>query len=325
MFSRVFFIISLLGFFLLLVLPKAHADSILDSSMYSGIVVNADTGEILYHHKAHSSRYPASLTKVMTLYLTFEALAKGKLTPQSKIKISLLASQQPPSNLNLKPGSTITVMEAIQAMIVKSANDVAYAVAEHLGGNTGHFAHMMNNKAKQLGMKNTRFYNPHGLFHEAQCTTAHDMARLALAIQKHHRKYFHLFALKAFRFKGKVIRSHNHVLLKYQAATGLKTGFITASGFNVVTTAQKPEGNLIAVVMGGQTARIRDNHMIELLQSTYDKLISGKSGKVRLVHARATLRNQLSAQKNSSNIKQNNSKAVQVAKRNDVFAVLNVR
>ena len=277
MLVRILLIVLLFGLPIFSKTNHAYADPILESGMYSGLVVNADTGEILYNHKANSFRYPASLTKMMTLYLLFDALEKGKLTTKSRIKISTEASHQPPSNLGIKPGSTITVMEAIQALIIKSANDVAYAVAENLGGSAVGFSHMMNNKAKRLGMKNTKFFNPHGLYHEAQLTTAHDMARLAMAIQRHLRKYFNLFSAKSFRFKGKVIRSHNHVLLKYKPATGLKTGFITASGFNVVTTAHKPEGNLIAVVMGGQTAKIRDDHMITLLQDSYEKLAKKSS------------------------------------------------
>ncbi len=244
----------------------------IDSPTYSGLVINTNNGEILYNKNANSIRHPASLTKMMTLYLTFEALKKGKLHIKQKITISNTASSQPRSNLGLQSGEKITILEAIHALAIKSANDVAYALAESIGGDMKHFIVMMNNKAKQLGMKNTTFQNPSGLHHPEQVTTAYDIARLAMALRYHYANYYHIFSRTHFVFKGKNVNGHNKILKRYKGADGLKTGFINASGFNLVTSVRKPEGNLIAVVMGGPTANSRDDHMIKLLNQAYEKI-----------------------------------------------------
>lgn len=239
------------------------------SDKYAGMVVHYDTGRILYEKNSHAPRYPASLVKIMTLYILFDEIAAGNISLNQKIFISVNAASQPKSNLSLKAGTYVSVKEAILALIVKSANDIAYAVAENIGGSEEKFVYMMNHKAATLGMHNTFFYNASGLPHKKQVTTAYDMALLSLSLRKNHAKFYHLFSRTSFKFGTQIIKGHNRVLQNYKWADGLKTGYIRDSGFNIVTTAKKAEAKLIAVVMGGDTASMRDKHTIELLDSAY--------------------------------------------------------
>jgi len=240
---------------------------------YSSLVVNTDTGKIIHQVKAHEARYPASLTKMMTLFVTFDAIKAGRLRMDQRIPVSALAARQSCSCLPIKAGETITVRDAIYGAIIKSANNTTYVLGEAIAGNTTKFTAMMNSKAKQLGMANTKFVNPHGLHHPNQISTAYDMALLAIALKRDHPHYYPMFSEKSFQFKNASIESHNHVMKRYPWADGLKTGYVTASGFNLVTsTKNHPAGNLVAVVMGGPTAKARDDHMISLLESAYNKM-----------------------------------------------------
>ena len=233
----------------------------------ASLVIDVNNLKVLHQENASKVRYPASLTKMMTLYLVFDGLNSGKITMDTKIKVSRRATLEKPSRLGLNPGETITIREAISALIVKSANDVAYAVGEHLGnGNVGRFVQMMNRKATRLGMKNTHFTNPTGWHDKNQYTTAYDIAKLGIALRKYHPQYYKLFSMKEFSFRGKKIKTHNKVLLKCKHVDGIKTGFTNPAGFNLVTSVKNKKSNIVAVVMGGNTAKERDDKMTSLIK-----------------------------------------------------------
>ena len=280
--------------------PKKITPKIQHSSQYSSCIVNLQNNKVLYARNADKKRYPASLTKMMTLYLTFDALKKKKIYPLQKITVSKHAASQPRSNINLKKGQKITIRKSIHALIVKSANDASVVLADAIAGSEKKFVTMMNKKAKSLKMYNTYFANANGLHSPKQFTTARDMTKLAIALRTHFPKYFHLFSMTSFKFKGHSINGHNNVLRRYHAADGLKTGYIKASGYNLVTSTNNKYGKLIGVVMGGQTARIRDDHMINLLDNAYKKL--GKK---------------VSKSYNRKSIKKNTIKSKKISKPND--------
>lgn len=259
---------------LLLVFSYCHISlaDITDSPKYSALVVDQSSKKILYQKDARMKRYPASLTKVMTLYIMFEALEKGKLHMNQSLHVSAHAAGQPPSKLNLKGGETIKVKDAIDALVVKSANDVAVAVAENLAGSEKNFAKRMTLRAKQLGLKSTNFTNASGLPDPNQYTNAIDMVKLAILVQKNFPQYFHNFNKNNFHFRGKAITGHNKVTENYPTATGLKTGYIRASGFNLLTTTSSHEGELVGVVFGADNSKQRNDHMIALLDGGYEKL-----------------------------------------------------
>lgn len=247
-------------------------------------VMNADTGKVLEAENADSLRYPASLTKMMTLYLTFEALKNKKLKINEDMPVSLHASGQPQTNIALEPGDTLTVRDAILSLVVRSANDSAVVLAEKLGGTEAGFASKMTAKARQLGMKNTTFHNASGLPDPRQRTTARDMATLGLALKRHFPDYFSFFKTESFTFRGKTYTTHNRVMTRYEGVDGIKTGYIRASGFNLVTSAKKDGHNIVAVVIGGRTWRERDDQMIALLDKNFERMIARweKSSPVRL-------------------------------------------
>lgn len=240
----------------------------------------------MYSKNAHHKRYPASLTKMMTLYLAFEALQKKKLNLGQSVTVSQKAASMPKSNIALKVGQKITIRQAVYALIVKSANDAAVVLSEATAGNEAKFVALMNKKAKELNMHNTNFQNSHGWHNDRQYTTAHDLSLLASALRKDFPNYYHLFAMKSFMYKGKRIEGHNRVLSRYKWADGLKTGYVAASGFNLATSTKRPEGKLIAIVMGGQTAKARDDHMIHLLNSVYSKIQPNKRHKKQHIIAK---------------------------------------
>ncbi|WP_084541878.1 SPOR domain-containing protein [Halomonas cupida] len=232
---------------------------------YAGIVVDAETQEILYAENADEPRYPASLTKMMTLYLLFEALEGRSMSLGHPLPVSSHAASMPATKLWLKAGSTIPVDKAIQALVVRSANDVAVVVAEALGGTESGFAEIMTRKARELGMENTTFRNASGLPDSGQVTTARDMAILAEHLIQDFPQHYHYFGLTEFTWRGTRHTGHNRLLNNYPGADGLKTGFIRASGFNVATSAVRNGRRMVAVVMGGYTASSRDEQMVSVL------------------------------------------------------------
>jgi D-alanyl-D-alanine carboxypeptidase len=241
------------------------------SGKHAALVLDANSGQILYQNAADAPRYPASLAKMMTLYLVFERLEQGKLNAQTKLKMSANASAAAPSKLDLEPGDEITVMDAIKALITKSANDIAIALAEHIAGSEERFARLMTEKAHQIGMAATTFRNASGLPDEEQVTTARDMATLALRLLDDFPKYYALFATRTFTYKGETFRNHNTLLLHYKGTDGLKTGYTRASGFNLVASVRRGRKHVIGVVFGGSTAAARNTTMRALLNSGLEK------------------------------------------------------
>lgn len=232
---------------------------------YAAIVVDVESGEVLHAANADETRYPASLTKMMTLYMLFEKLESGELRLDSRLPVSSYAASRQASKLYVKAGSTLPVETAIQALVIRSANDVAVVVAEALGGSEANFGRMMTDRARQLGMPRTTFRNPNGLPDSGQVTTARDMATLSIRLMQDFPQYYHYFSQTRFNWNGNTITGHNRLLDNYAGADGMKTGFIRASGFNVATSAVRDNRRLVSVVMGGFTAASRDTHMADLL------------------------------------------------------------
>jgi D-alanyl-D-alanine carboxypeptidase len=231
----------------------------------SHIVLDVKTGKALESFKADDKRFPASLTKVMTLYLLFERMEAGELKLGSQLKVSSHAASRPPTKLGLKPGSSIRVEDAIKALVTKSANDAAVVVAEAIGGSEREFARMMTSKAHALGMTRTTYTNASGLPDPRQTTTARDQAILGRAIQWHFPKQYRYFATNSFMFHGRRIRTHNRLLGQVKGVDGIKTGYIRASGFNLVTSVRRDRRHIVAVVIGGRTGRSRDAFMRNLI------------------------------------------------------------
>ncbi|WP_058635312.1 D-alanyl-D-alanine carboxypeptidase [Aureimonas ureilytica] len=253
----------LVGATLVLQAPAAHAQA--KDDRYSAIVIDANNGKVLFSKSSDERRYPASLTKMMTLYMLFDALESGRATLSTPMKVSAYASARPPSKLGLKPGTTISVEEGILGLVTRSANDAAVVIGEFLGGTESQFAEMMTSKARKLGMTRTNFQNANGLPNPGQMTTARDMATLGIALREHFPQYYSYFSRRSFNFRGQVIGNHNRLLGRVQGVDGIKTGYINASGFNLVTSVVRGNKKLVAVVMGGRTARSRDDHMVELV------------------------------------------------------------
>ena len=241
----------------------------ISEAKYASIVIDAKTGKVRHSVNANTRNFPASLTKVMTLYLLFEAVDTKKLTFESRLKVSRLAALQPASRLGLKPGQTIKVREAADALIVRSANDVATVVAEALAGSERRFALRMTQKAHEIGMSRTTFRNASGLPHRGQMSTAKDMATLTRNMISRFPHHYHMFAKTSFSYQGRRYRSHNKLLKTYPGAEGFKTGYIRASGYNLITTAKQNGHRLIGVVFGGNSSRSRNRHMQSLLNKAY--------------------------------------------------------
>ncbi|MBD8890111.1 D-alanyl-D-alanine carboxypeptidase [Roseibium litorale] len=245
------------------------------NSKYAGIVVDAKTGKTLYSSSADELRYPASLTKIMTLYIVFEELEAGRLSLNSDLKVSAYASARPPTKLGLKPGSTLKVKDAILGLVTKSANDAAAVIAENIGGSEARFAERMTRTAHQLGMSKTTFRNPHGLPDSRQRTTARDMATLGRAIQERFPKYYSFFQTRSFTYKGRKHGNHNKLLGRVKGVDGIKTGYTNASGFNLVTSVHRDGRYIVAVVLGGTTGRARDAQMVKLINEYLPKASTG--------------------------------------------------
>lgn len=233
----------------------------------SAIVVDAKTGKVLYSSDANGRRYPASLTKMMTLYLTFEAMAKGRISKNTPVPFSAKAAAEPPTKLGVKAGGAVSVETAILSMVTKSANDSATALGELLGGNESNFARMMTAKARQLGMDGTVFRNANGLPDPGQFTTAHDMAMLGIALREHYPQYYGYFSQRSFLYGRQRINGHNRLLGRIKGVDGIKTGYTRASGFNLVSSVSDGNRRLVAVVMGGTSGRSRDNQMAGLINA----------------------------------------------------------
>ena len=239
-------------------------------SRYAAIVLDANTGEILYAKRADSPRYPASITKIMTLYLAFEALSEGRLRPDDLITVSPHAAAQAPTKLGLSAGDQITVDDAMRAIAVKSANDMAVALAEKLGGSESRFAALMTLRAQELGMSNTRFVNASGLPDSRQISTARDIATLSRAVMRDYPQYYSYFNIRSFTYRGVTMNNHNGLLGRMPGVDGLKTGYTTASGFNLAASAVKDGRRLIVVVMGGSSSWSRDANVQSLLLVGFD-------------------------------------------------------
>jgi D-alanyl-D-alanine carboxypeptidase len=257
---------------------SVHAESYSPPS--ASIVIDGNTGSVLQALNPDALRHPASLTKIMTLYLLFEQLGAGKVRLDTPLKVSVHASEQAPTKLGLKPGGMITVEDAIKAMITRSANDVAVAVAENLDGDEDQFAKLMTQSARSLGMARTTYVNASGLPDDNQVTTAQDQAVLGRAIQQRFPRYYKYFSTAAFVYHGHAIRNHNHLLGSVEGVDGIKTGFTRASGFNLVTSVHRGGRFLVAVVLGGRTSAQRDAHMRELISSNIKRASLGQDGPV---------------------------------------------
>lgn len=243
----------------------------------ASIVVDANSGKVLEASNPDAPRHPASLTKMMTLYLLFERLESGQLTLSSELPVSAHAAAQAPSKLGLKPGDSIRVENAIRAIVTKSANDIAVVIGEALGGSEANFARMMTAKAHALGMLHTTYRNASGLPDDAQVTTARDQALIGRALRDRFPRYFHYFSTRSFAFRGRTIRGHNRLLGNIAGVDGIKTGYIRESGFNIVTSVHRGDRYLVAVVFGGRTARARDARVEGLIEATIGKAVAKRT------------------------------------------------
>jgi D-alanyl-D-alanine carboxypeptidase len=232
---------------------------------FSTIVVDANSGAVLQANNPDAQRFPASLTKIMTLYLLFEKLESGKIKLDTMMPVSELASEQAPTKLGLRPGERLKVEDAIQGLVTRSANDASVVIAEAIGGDVDEFAKLMTRKARALGMSRTTYRNPNGLPDPEQVTTARDQATLGRAIQDRFPRYYKYFATNAFYYRGKAIRNHNKLLGRVEGVDGIKTGFTRASGFNLVTSIKRGNRHLVGVVLGGRSGGSRDAVMRNLL------------------------------------------------------------
>ncbi len=255
----------------------AHANS---NKKYASLVMDADTGMILSQRYADKKLHPASLTKMMTLLLAFEALDRGLIKKNDRVRISNRAASMVPSKLGLPAGSSIKVEDAIYALVTKSANDVAVALAEHIGGSESKFARLMTARAQTIGMNQTVFKNASGLHDPGQVSSARDMAKMARYILKRHPHYYRYFSTKSFTYRGKTYGNHNRLLGNYKGMDGFKTGYVNASGFNLVASAYRDGRRLIGVVFGGRSSKTRNDHMAEIMDEGFKK-----AGKIRIALA----------------------------------------
>ncbi len=290
--ASLFAAIAIGGFTIALpVLAQAQEDDSAATSLrvtnsepkYAAIVVDARTGEVLYAKRADSPRYPASITKIMTMYLAFEQLASGKMKPTDLITVSAHAAAQSPTKLGLRPGETITVEDALHAIAVKSANDMAVAMAEHIGGSEPRFAAMMTLRAQELGMANSHFVNASGLPDSRQISTARDIAILSRSVMRDYPQYYSFFSQETFVFRGQAMNNHNGLLGKMPGVDGLKTGFTNAAGWNLAASAVRDNTRLIAVELGGPSPKTRNDTVEGLLLTGFDVMDRRAHGEQILV------------------------------------------
>jgi len=247
---------------------------------YASIVIDAGSGKVLHAANPDVRSYPASLTKVMTLFLLFDELESGRMHLDTPLPVSAHAAAQAPSKLGLRPGETISVRDVILALVTKSANDAAVVAAEGIGGTETEFAQMMTRKAQALGMTRTVYRNASGLPNPGQMSTVRDQAILARALINRHAGPYHYFSTRQFVWKGQTISTHNRLMLRYPGADGIKTGYIQASGFNLISSARRDDQRIIGVVFGGTSGTSRDNHMKDLLDRGFARIRSGESVEV---------------------------------------------
>ncbi len=239
---------------------------------FAEIVIESSTGYVLSEKNPDKRLYPASLSKMMTLYLTFDALEDGTLSKNAHVPVSRRASSQEPSSLGLSAGDSVRVEDCILGIATKSANDCAVVLAEAVGGSEEHFATLMTAKAHQLGMKNTHFVNASGLFKPQQYSSARDMSTLARALIRNHSRYYHYFSTESFTYNGATFPNHNKLMAIYRGMDGLKTGYVYASGYNLAASAVRNGTRLIGVIFGGQTAKSRNNAMAQLLNQGFARI-----------------------------------------------------
>jgi D-alanyl-D-alanine carboxypeptidase len=263
-------------------IDSASADAEAANSKYAGIVVDANTGNVLYSENADRLQYPASLTKMMTLYLTFEALEQRRIRLDTAVPFSAHASGQAPTKLGVRPGGTISVEQAILGLVTLSANDASTALGELLGGSEDRFAQIMTAKAHALGMTRTTYRNANGLPNTAQMTTARDQARLGIALRQHFPQYYGYFSTQSFKFGNRIIRSHNRLVGSVRGVDGIKTGYTRAAGFNLVSSVQVDGKSIVGVVLGGASTPARDNQMRNLIASYLPKA-SNRGGSSDLI------------------------------------------
>jgi D-alanyl-D-alanine carboxypeptidase len=249
----------------------------------SAIVVDMNSGSILYSQSADLPRYPASLTKMMTLYVLFGYLRAGKVTPTSELVVTPHAASQAPTKLGLKPGATISTTDAVKALVTQSANDAAVTIAENLAGTEENFARVMTDTARSIGMNATTFRNASGLPNEDQITTARDMATLSAHLIHDYPEYYGVFETRYFTFNGHKYRNHNKLLFGYQGCDGIKTGYTKASGFNLTASVHRGNKHLVAVVLGGKTGGQRDAAMRSLLDRHFAKATDTKPTPAQLL------------------------------------------
>jgi D-alanyl-D-alanine carboxypeptidase len=268
---------------------RAVAAAAENGPVFEWILLDAETGQVLSEHDADVATYPASLTKMMTLYLTFDQLNQGKIRLDQPFAVSEEAASRAPSKLALTPGDSVPVRDLVLGIVTKSANDAASVLAEGLAGSEANFVQYMNWKARQLGMQQTWYRNASGLPDPAQRTTARDVARLALALYHQFPREYRYFATREFDFRGEIVKSHNHLLDWYQGADGIKTGYVNASGFNLAASAVRDGHRLIGVIMGGRSWHSRDEQMASLLDQGFAVLAArpGQPQNTALVAAAA--------------------------------------
>lgn len=238
---------------------------------YAALVIDATSGKVLHQEHADAKRHPASLTKMMTLYMTFAALERGQLTLNQRLFVSPQAAAAPPSKLGLRPGDRLRVEDAILGLVTRSANDASVVLAEAIGGSEPRFAQLMTETAQKLGMNNTVFKNASGLPNNQQITTARDMAKLALGLLRHYPQYYSYFNTASFEYKGETYNNHNRLMARFQGMDGIKTGFINSSGFNLVASAVRDGHRLVGVIFGGRSAASRDTQLEKLMVGSFDR------------------------------------------------------
>lgn len=248
----------------------AQAEGPIVEGRYASIAVDADSREILHAREIDALRYPASLTKMMTLYLVFDAIEARQVSLDDRMTVSANASAQPPVKLGLKRGAQISLHDAVQALAVKSSNDVAVVLAEHIAGSEINFAAQMTRKARALGMTRTTYKNASGLPDPDQVTTARDQAKLADNLLRVHRRHYHYFGQETFTWKGRTLRNHNTLLGNVAGVDGFKTGYTRDSGYNLTISAQREGRRIIAIVLGGASGKSRDRHMAQLVDRAFD-------------------------------------------------------